>query len=141
MALALEYAHLADFVTQDQANKLIVVGIFSHINDNMRVRPIPWPGGVLVASLTASIADGSDHEIEVRLVDGNGQPVGPATRVPVRFVTNGAGYRMRAGLLLRLMPGAIHVPDVGDYDFEFWWGGTRLGTLSIVVQEPLPKPE
>jgi hypothetical protein len=141
MSVLLHFAHMADYVTRDFQGKLIVLGIFEAIQDHMGVRPIPFPGFHLVVGLSASVADGTDHVLEIRVIDGNGDEVGQRQQVPFQLRTNGQGYRMRGVIDLQIAPGGLSVPELGDYEFRFLVGGEDIGGADIVVQAPLPPPE
>jgi hypothetical protein len=114
------------------------VGIFDRLFVRDATRPTALPPCYLFAKLQASIMDGSDHAIELRLVDGNGTPIlDQHAIVPVRFGTVGPGYPLSAMLIVQL--GGQSLPTAGDYAWELRTGGVILGNLELIVA-PSPAP-
>lgn len=130
-----EFGHFVDFVTRDHADKLILVGVFTELKDNMRVRPIPFPGCTVVIGISASAADGTEHVVQLRLVDGNHDEVLHTEDTPVRMIPSrhGPGYRLRANLIAPFAPGAICVPDHGEYSFRVLLDGKDIGAVDVTV--------
>ncbi len=72
----MRFGHLADYATVDQSGKLILGGVFDIVyapDHDAEVIPVQF---MLVASLTCSLADGLEHEVAVRLCDGEEQTIG-----------------------------------------------------------------
>ena len=139
MAVTLSYAHLADHVTTDSRGKPIVVGIFDVVVDAANVRPIPFPPCFLIAQFAASLADGSDHRITMRLLDADSNEVTNSPEGPIRFGTTGPGHPLSAVLISRMMPGWVSVPDHGEYTLAFYVDGEPKGGLDIRVVPAPPR--
>ena len=133
----LRFAHLTDYASADASGKLIVVGVFDFIWDNLKQRPIPFPPCHLVASFSGSVAEGSQHQVEIQFVDADEKPVLPALRAALLFKPFGPGFPLRAQLILAFGPGVLHVPELGDYHFRFLVDGRELGQLQVSALEPL----
>jgi hypothetical protein len=131
------FGHLADYAGPGQHNKLTIVGIFDVAYDHdPSVRPIPLPQAFLVAAIDASVAHGSVHSVEIRFTDIDNEPVGPTIElVDVPFQARGPGRPLRAQLIAQLQ--GLSVPDVGDYEFQIWVDGERVGDIPLYV---VPNP-
>lgn len=134
--MQLRFAHVADFASVDASGKLTVVGIFDIVWDSAGARPIPFPPFYLVADLEASLAEGADQEIEVQLVDEDEQPIGSLMRGTMQLRAAGPGYPATGRFLVGFGPGAITVPELGDYRFRFRAGGRDIGAARISVLKP-----
>jgi hypothetical protein len=73
--MQLRFAHLADYAAQDPAGKLTLVGVFDIVWDQLQERPIPFPPCYLAGGITGSLADGTDHHLEIRFVDADEAPL------------------------------------------------------------------
>jgi hypothetical protein len=130
--ITLTYGHLADFASEGANGKMIVVGIFDRVVVQ-QAGQVQMPICYLAGRLDASIADGSEHELEIRLLDGNADPILPDNpRVPVRFVSTGPGYPLIAQFVLQLV--GLPLPGHGDYVFELRMGGTVVGRIPLILQ-------
>lgn len=135
--MELRFAHLADYATVDSGNgKLTLVGVFDVVWDMLQQRPIPFPLCFLVASFSASIAQGTEHQLEIELVDADEKAVHRSHPLPILFRPYGPGYPLRAQLAVPIPPGAISVPELGDYRFRFLIDGSEVGDLPVLVIEP-----
>lgn len=61
---------------------------------------IPFPPAYVVAITEASIADGLSHQMRLRVVDGNGQPVTDDIPIAVNYSLNQFGRPMRHNALI-----------------------------------------
>jgi hypothetical protein len=135
--MELRFAHLADFATADASGKLTVVGVFDIVWDNLKQRPIPFPSSHLVAAFAASVAEGSQHQLEIQFVDADEKPVMPPIRAGMVFKPFGPGYPLRAQVIIGFGPGVVRVPDLGDYHFRFLVDGHELGRTQVSALESL----
>ncbi len=135
----LRFAHLADYAAADASGKLTVVGSFDIVWDQLKKRPIPLPPCYLVASFAASLAEGSEHDLEIRLVDADESPIMESIRGKMQFRPFGPGYPLRTNVLIGFGPETLHVPELGDYHFRFLVDGELVGELPVSVLEPPPK--
>ena len=129
----LKYAHLADYAAPGHLGKLTLVGIFDRIYGQRHQGAIPFPQFFLVAVFEASLVEGSDHRIAVKIVTADEHPTGFEVGGTLRFATTGEGQPLSAVLLLGFGPGVVSVPELGDYSFVFEIDGRRLGGLSFAA--------
>lgn len=137
--MELRYAHIADFASADSGGKLTVVGAFDIIWDHLKQRPIPFPPFYLVAGFEASVAEGANHTFAIQLVDDDENPLSPTIEGPLQFRANGVGHPARANTLIGFGPGAVGVPELGDYYFTFAVDGKSAGRLCVSVLAPATK--
>ena len=135
MAFRLRYGMLADYATQSEHGKRVIVGVFDRLIHVGEAAEITLPRCFLIASFSASALDGSEHEFEIRLVNESGQSVmdGP-TILPVRFIASGPDYPLRAELAIELV--GIKLPGLGDYEFQFWTKGAYVAGIELRVTPP-----
>lgn len=69
--IQLGFGHFADYASLLGDGKLILVGIFDLIWSN-GTEPVRMPDCWLVFRLTGSVADGTEHEFMMRVVDEDG---------------------------------------------------------------------
>jgi hypothetical protein len=138
--MELRYAHLADFASADASAKITLVGIFDLVFDRVGARPVLFPPCYLAASFAASMAEGSAHTLEITVVDADEHQVFPPIRADLPFVSSGPGNPLRAQVIMGFGPGALRVPEPGDYLITFVVDGTRLGAVPITVRNPEPGP-
>jgi len=136
--MELRFAHLADYAAADSSGKVTLVGIFDLVWDRMSARPIPFPPCYLVANFAASLSEGSAHHLQIKLVDADERPVLPPLAADLHFGASGPGNPLRAQVLMGFGPGALQVPEPGDYTFVFSIDGAPLGRVPVSVREPLP---
>lgn len=137
--MQLKFAHLADYAAQDSAGKLTLVGVFDIVWDRMNERPIPFPPCYLAAGITASLADGTDHDLEIRFVDADEKPLIESFRGKLKLQPFGPGFPLRANVLIGFGPSALRVPEPGDYHFRFLIDDYEVGELPVSVLVPPPK--
>ena len=134
--MKLRFAHLADYAATDSGGKLTLVGAFDVIWDVLKARPIQFPACYLVVSLEASIAEGAEHELHIRLVDDDEQQHGNGIVGRFRLRAQGPGHPARAHLIFGFPAGVIQVPAPGDYYFRVDVDGSPVDQLLISVLEP-----
>lgn len=132
----LRFAHLADYAAADASGKLTVVGVFDVIWDRAHQRPIPFPPCYLVAEFAASVVEGSEHSLEIQLVDADEKQVIEPLRGNLKFRPFGPGYPLRSKVLLAFGPGALKVPEPGDYHFRFLSDSSEVGRIPVSVLDP-----
>ena len=139
--MKLKYAHLADYAGADVSGKLTLVGLFDVIWDQLRVRPVPFPQFHIAAVFEAKVIEGTDHRVQVQLIDQQKRTVLQRFDGQIRFAPAGRGGPLQAHLLLGFGPGTITVPDLGTYEFRFLIDGKDVGVgLPVLVREPEPPP-
>lgn len=124
------FAHLADYAGDGASGKMIVVGIF----DNVFVgpdRPVVLPPFYLVARFEAHVTEGTQHALEIRFTDMDGNDVIPRGKLPINFGPRGPGRPLQANVYAQLS--GVQVPDVGEYAFHLFIDDRRLGDLQLRV--------
>ena len=123
-------AALADYALIDQAGRLSVVGIFSHVW--VRRTPALHPRTHLVVRLVGRRTEIGEHKLRVRLLDPKGQEVlgGEGTFTvgePPAGVTD-----VEAGVILAY---DLPLPVTGRYSVELSLDGALATTLPLTVAE------
>lgn len=137
--MELRFAHTADYVAADSRGKLTIVGVFDIIWDGKKVRPIAFPPFYLVAAFEASVAEGSDHEIKIRLVDDDEVEQPGVVTGKLQLRSQGVGHPLSGHVLIGFGPEVVKVPDYGDYHFRFEVGGVQVGATRVSVLEAPPQ--
>lgn len=134
--MKIRYCMLADFASNDASGKHTIVGVFDVVLDTLGARPIPLPPCYLVAALQCHVAEGSEHELEIRLRHDAGSKTGVlnAIKMHLTLQTAGPGQPMRGALNLFIPQ--IKVPDLGDYAFEFIVDGKAIDRVPFKVIAP-----
>lgn len=129
--MELRFAHIADFASVDASGKLTIVGAFDIVWDNTGTRPISFPPFYLVAAFEASVAEGAEHDIEIRLVDDDEVAHAGVINGKLQMRSQGVGNPARGNLMIGFGPGIVRVPELGDYYFQFRVDGTMLGAIRV----------
>lgn len=135
----LRYGLLADYVTDGANGKTIIVGTFDTVFNTLRLTPVPLPPMFLALGFDAHVAEGTDHNIEIRFTDADGHHVFPPQELPLRFGLRGPGQPLGTHA-------AIEFPDLkvqseGEYAFRILHQGRQLGEISLyVAPAPIPRP-
>ena len=104
--MRLKFAHFADFVTLDHRQKLVIVGIFDRFITLVQTGPIPLPTCQVVAALEATVLEGTNHHVEVRITDPDGRDLlSPRLTLPVHFGSSGPGRMLQGLVVLNLVGG------------------------------------
>lgn len=137
--MELRFAHLADYAAADASGKITLVGIFDVVWDQLKLRPIPFPPCYLVASLAASLSEGSAHRLEARLLDADHQKISDLFDAEVGFQTSGPGHPLRTQVIVGFGPGALRVPELGEYVIRVVVDGLSQGEIPLVVRDLPPQ--
>lgn len=129
--MELLFAHSADYAGVDGSGKLTIVGAFDIVWVAAEQRPIPFPPFYLVTAFEASIAEGADHNVEIRLVDDDEVEHSNIISGSLQFRAHGVGHQARANLLIGFGPAVVTVPELGDYYFRFKVGGADVGGIRV----------
>lgn len=127
---------LADYASNDAVGKHTIVGVWDVVYDMLGARPIPLPMCYLVAAVQCHVAEGSKHELEIRLRHDEGSKTEAfnTVKMEVALQTAGPGQPMRGALNLFIPQ--IAVPDLGDYAFEFFVDGKAVDRVPFTVVKP-----
>jgi hypothetical protein len=137
--MKLDLFTFAEYAANTQDNKLVVAGTFNQLtvqrapgSDLANPGVFPLPMVYLAAVLTASIGDGLTHSAELRVVNDDGQQVLPTIELgTLTFIMNQHGRPMRFHAVIGI-PG-LPLPGPGEYSFELWVRGERLGETALYV--------
>ena len=140
-AVKLKFAHLADYAGVDSGGKLTIVGLFGAVFDAMKVRPIPFPQFHIVGVFEAKLTEGTDHQVQVQLIDQQTRTVLRKFDGAIRFSPMGRGQPLQAPMLLGFGPNVITVPQHGTYEFRFLIDGKDVGGIPVSVSDPPQPPE
>lgn len=133
MSVAMRFGHLTDYATQESSGKLILAGLFEIVHaPTVEVELIPV-AFTLVARLECSIADGLEHDIRIRFVDGEEEQVGDEVAIgSLSFSPTGPGRPYAAHVMARF--GGLQVRGVDDYRFVILVDGGPIGEIPLYVQ-------
>ncbi len=116
---------IAEYAAVTAEGKVIIAGTFDSIDvQRMPGAPddalaqIPFPPAYIAAITEASISDGLSHQMRLRVVDGNGQPVTDNMPIAVNYSLNQFGRPMRNNALINIKGLVLPGPD--DYVFELY---------------------
>jgi hypothetical protein len=127
------FGHLADYATVDANRKLIIAGVFEIAyapSIDAEVVPVIFS---LVARLECSIADGLEHDIRMRFMDGEEEQVGDEMALGiVTFTPTGPGRPYAANVMAKF--GGLQVRGVDDYRFVILVDNRAVGTIPLYVQ-------
>jgi hypothetical protein len=136
--MRMRYGMLADYHTPGHRGKQVIVGIWDTVFVVNPAEKVMLPHCYLVARLDAGAIEGSEHLIEIRLVDGDGSPViQDPPKVPIKLRARGPDYPLGGTLAIELA--GIELPGLGDYQFEFYKEGECVGQVDFYVVQPPDK--
>lgn len=132
----LEFAEYAAF-TDDK--KLIMSGIFNRVGIQRVKNPPPGARiavpltGFLVWVLEASISEGLKHTVAIRVVNEDGKKIldTPLGSMDFHLDKQGRPMRFQGRLGIAGMP----LPGPGDYEFELYVDGSKVGETSLYVDD------
>ncbi len=131
------YILMVDHFAATDDGKPILMGIF----DRAFIKRAPdgrliFNAGWLAAQFECSLAAGTQHTLEVVLVDEQGVDISRGPVQDLGFYAAGEGLGLRAGLAVRI--GAIVLPTPGYYEWRLNIDGTPVGTCPLIVTEHIP---
>lgn len=130
--MELKYAHLADYAAVGERGKMLFIGIFDRVLAGPE-RPIQLNPFHIAGSLRAYVTEGTEHVLDLRLVNADGQERFNA-QAPVKFQPVG-GQFLEANFAIGIS--GLAFIDVEDYAFHILVDGKHLGILPIsVVSQP-----
>jgi hypothetical protein len=130
----------AEYAANTQDNKLVIAGTFNSLKIK-RSRPAnpnqpgiyPLPMVYLAAVVHASLSEGLTHTAELKVVNDDGATVLATTLGPMNFVMNSHGRPLQFQAVISV-PG-LPLPGPGEYSFEYWVDGQRLGETALYIDE------
>jgi len=133
MSVTMPFGHLTDYATVDASGKLIIAGLFEIVFASSVDAEVVGVIFTLVARLECSIADGLEHDIRIRFVDGEEEQVGDEMPVgAITFSPTGPGRPFAANVMARF--GGLQVRGADDYRFVILVDGQPVGAIPLYVQ-------
>lgn len=134
------YAHLCDFFTLTHDAKPIFLGVFDYYMvrpaaERKSWEPVDLAPSYLVTCLGLGQADPETFVVRIRLVNGDGAEVW-VRDVPCQTRRSAPGLEHKHHTYIHLL--GFRVPDFGDYRWEFYVDGQRIGELETAVLELQP---
>lgn len=121
---------VADLVSTTSEGKVNLLGIF----DSIAAAQVPaiHPLFYLFASFTAGVVEGTEHQLQITLVDEDSREVIPPTvSLPLPFAISGAGKPL-IGQVIAQFPN-VQFPDFGDYEFRLYIDGEYKASIPLSV--------
>lgn len=128
--MELRFALLADHISTGERGKVSIIGEF----DRLYSPQVPFNYGpfFVIARFEASVTEGSDHTLNIVLVDQDGAEVIPKSPdLKVEFNPTGRGRPLRSNVIMNFT--AVQIPAYNDYEFHFLIDGRLIGTAPLVV--------
>ena len=139
--MKLGFLLFAEFAANTDDMKMVIAGTFNNIvvkrakpNIPGTVSVLQLPRVFLAAKVEASISDGLRHQAELRVLNEDGKSViQPMPLGEWVFIMSGEGRPMHFQAVIGVdkMP----LPGTGEYTFELWVSGKRLGDCALYVDE------
>lgn|SRR5512146_2920237 len=130
--MELKFAMIADEALFAADGKLSIIGIWDTLKVSIPGAPARIPRCSLAGQLQASVLEGTAHRIRIRLVQDDGDPVGPDyPAAPLTFPIPAPGRPPRANFVYRIQDVAL--PGTGDFDFEIYIDDVRVGSVPFTV--------
>lgn len=127
------FAHLCDYAGLGEKGKPIIVGVFDMVYRVDPTQPIVMGPIHFIAKISASIATGTEHNIDVVVRTEDGHEVHRIGFQHVQFKPAGPGRPFTAQVIVGLM--GLPLPSVGDYYFEVVVDGQVAGETPLYVVE------
>lgn len=128
----MKFGLLCDAANVTNEGKLNILGEFNRIWSTSP--PVRWPLCWLVARFEAHITEGTDHALEVDLINEDGRSLmEERPSGALKFQPTGPGRPLRAQVMMRMQD--IQFPEFGDYEFHFLVDGTHVGSVPIYIME------
>lgn len=119
---------VADFISETKEGKLNILGEFNTIRSP--TEPIQHHSMFVIARFLASASEGTNHQLQVLLVDEDGQEVIPKSEnIQLRFQPTGKGLPLRAHVVLHFTP--ITLPRFGRYSFHYLLNRHLVGEVEF----------
>jgi len=127
------FALLVEHVIEGRDGKLSLIGIFDEIRSTSV--PVTFPRMFAAVRLLARVSEGTEHTVQLVIVDEDGHEVVNKSRsFPVRLTPTGPTVPMSAEIVTELV--AVKFPRFGDYEFNVFVDGeaTPLASVALSVQ-------
>lgn len=137
---------IAEYAAVATDGKATIAGTFDNVDvstpDGSPIAPgtvIPLPNAYLVAYTLASLGEGLVHQMRLRVVDGNGEPISEDVNFPITFEINPFGRPLRNTCIMQLR--GLTVRGADDYVFLLYKEGEQapLGEFVFSVTDTSTK--
>jgi hypothetical protein len=128
-------AALADAANRTDTGKLNLLGVFGKIGTP--IVPARHPMMSLVLMLRASPGEkGSTHKIKIKLLDADGQAIGPQLEFEVIIPEDAPSLSPELQFIINLQD--LIFPTFGSYHFEILINNSNAATIPLVVEAIAP---
>lgn len=131
---------LAHFASLTQDNKLMVAGTFNTVDYSVPPgQPtvavhIPVPAMMLAVVAECGLSEGTVHQAALRVVNEDNEPIVDQISLGTwTFLVNKHGNPMTFHQVVDLT--SMPVPGAGDYFFEVWVDGQKIGDTALYVHD------
>lgn len=144
--MELRFFLIAEYAVVGQDGRVSICGMIDSLTATLPAEApaageVNLPKMMLVAGVECSIAEGTVHRSELRIVNGDGQALvdEPISLGEWRFNVNPHGVPMRYNQVIQL--NTVPMPTLGDCVFQLWVDGQHLGdaTLHVFVNRANPE--
>lgn len=129
--MRLDFGFLADYAAPGNNGKLTIIGIFDIVYDQQGKGKVPLPLCYLVLKFSASIVEGSEHKLRIRLSDADGKDQIKPLEVNLAFQPQGPGRPMASHFVMALA--GLTVPSQGEYNFAVFVDGGHIADVPLYV--------
>lgn len=137
--MKLTFGHLCDFATQGNNGKLILVGIFENVYvlEGRPKEEVAFPSSFLAFKLECSVAEGSEHEIAVKVVSEDGDEINSVQMGRHDLQPAGPGRPLTVQAIVPVI--GLELPKIVDCEFEIHVDGASIGSVPCsVIQASRP---
>jgi hypothetical protein len=123
-------AVVAEFASEGEDAKLTIAGIFDEVYAIQT--PCTLPRMYIVAELHARVVEGSEHALQITMIDADGKDVvKPSRLLPLFFSPGAPGSPLKARIIASM--DGVGFPKEGDYEVVLWVDGNHLISLPLHV--------
>ena len=130
--MKLDLGLVCDYGQADPSGKIHIIGVFRYIHTAQV--PATHPSMSLVLRIIGFKSEGKKHQIEIRLVDADGDPVpGVAMKGEIQFADIGPASTamIQSQAVINLM--GVTFPTAGDYHFDILIDEHHIGGIPLHV--------
>jgi hypothetical protein len=134
--MEVDLAVIADAANVSQEGKLNILGIF----DTIWAREFPFRHAamVFVLRVKADFTEEGTHQLEVRLVDADGEQLFKAEG-PIQVPSGAPGRPVKPHVIMGLSGASFN--RAGDYSFELVIDGQHLKSVPLYIMQAPPLPQ
>jgi hypothetical protein len=134
--MEVDLAVISDAANVSQEGKLNILGIF----DTIWAREFPFRHAamVFVLRVKADFTEEGTHQLEVRLVDADGEQLFKAEG-PIQVPSSAPGRPVKPHVIMGLS--GVSFNRAGDYSFELVIDGQHLKSVPLYIMQAPPHPQ